>query len=60
MITRKQLQAVRYALADLCGSLQDHNQRHSDSYHDYDGHKESIYDLATAFGLENEVPEDCK
>jgi hypothetical protein len=59
-MTDKQLFAVRCALADLCGALQDFQDRGGDSIHDYRAHKQSIEELAEAFGLEDEVPEDCK
>jgi hypothetical protein len=59
-MTEKQLSAVRCALADLCGALQDYQQRGGDSFHDYRAHQQSIAELAEAFGLEDEVPEDCK
>ncbi len=56
-MTEKQLSAVRCALADLCGSLQACNQQ--DIYaHDWQAHQQSIEELAKAFGLEHEVPED--
>lgn len=57
----KQTYAIRCALADLCGALQDYQQRGSqDSAHDWRAHQQSIIELAEAFGLEDEVPEDCK
>ena len=59
-MTDKQLFAVRCALADLCGALQDYQQRGGDSFHDWDAHSHSINELAAQFGLEDEVPEDCK
>lgn len=59
-MTKRQLFAVRCALADLCGALQDYQQRGGDSFHDYEAHKLTIYQLAEAFGLQDEVPEDCK
>jgi hypothetical protein len=58
-MTEQQLLAVRCALADLCGALQAHEGR--DTWlHDWDAHLQTIEELATAFGLEAEVPEDCK
>jgi len=59
-MTEKQLFAARCALADLCGALQDYKQRGGDSFHDWDAHTQSINELAAQFGLEDEVPEDCK
>ena len=57
-MTEKQLSAVRCALADLCGALQDYQQRGGDSFHDYRAPRLTIEELAEAFGLEHEVPED--
>jgi hypothetical protein len=59
-MTEDQLFAARCALADLCGSLQDYQQRGGDSLHDYEAHRQTITELAEAFGFEDEVPEDCK
>ena len=57
-LTKTQLDAVRCALADLCGALQAHEGR--DTWlHDWDAHLQTIDELAKAFGLEDEVPEDC-
>ena len=56
-MTEKQMTAVRCALADLCGSLQAFEQ--GDMYvHDWEAHLTSILELAIAFGLEDEVPEE--
>ena len=58
-MTDKQMSAVRCALADLCGAIQAHEGR--DTWlHDWDAHLQTIEELAQAFGLEQEVPEDCK
>jgi hypothetical protein len=58
-MTDKQMSAIRCALADLCGALQAHEGR--DTWlHDWDAHLQTIEELAQAFGLEAEVPEDCK
>ena len=60
-MTKKQDYAARCALADLCGALQDYQQRGSpDSFHDWDAHRQTIQELAEAYRLESEVPEDCK
>jgi hypothetical protein len=56
----KQHHAARCALADLCGALQDYQQRGGDSFHDYEAHRLTIKEFAEAFNLEDEVPEDCK
>jgi len=58
-MTKKQDFAARCALADLCGALQAYQQGDMD-LHDWDAHKQTIEDLAEAYRLENEVPEDCK
>ncbi len=58
-MTEKQLSAVRCALADLCGALQAFNQNDI-HIHDWRAHQQSITELAEAFGLEDEVPGDCK
>ena len=58
-MTPEQDLAIACAFADLCGALQDYEQRGSgDSYHDWDAHRQSIADMANAFNLE--TPEDCK
>ena len=58
-MNEKQLSAVRCALADLCGALQAHEGR--DTWlHDWDAHLLTIKELAEAFDLGDEVPEDCK
>ena len=60
-MTERQLFAVRCALADLCGALQDYQLSGSgDSFHDYEAHRLTIKEFAEAFNLEDEVPEDCK
>ena len=60
-MTEAQIFAVRCALADLCGALQDYQQWGSiDSGHDWDSHRQTIHELAEAFDLGDEVPEDCK
>jgi hypothetical protein len=59
-ISMKQHHAARCALADLCGALQDYQQRGGDSFHDYEAHRLTIKEFAEAFNLEDEVPEDCK
>lgn len=56
---RDQADAVLCALADLCGSLQAFQQGDS-RLHDWRAHKLSIQELAAAFGLEEEIPEDCQ
>lgn len=56
-MTEEQLTAIRCALADLCGSLQSFHQ--NDIYsHDWEAHRQTIIELAEAFGLEDEVPEE--
>ena len=57
-MTQDQTNALAYALADLCGSLQAYRSGTS-SHHDWDSHQQSIWDLAKAFGLGSEVPADC-
>ena len=58
-MTEDQLFAVRCALADLCGALQAFQQ--GDMHlHDWDAHQQTIKEFAEEFGLEDEVPEDCK
>jgi hypothetical protein len=60
-MTENQTFAARCALADLCGALQDYQQRGSpDSFHNWDAHRQTIQELAEAFGLGDEVPEDCQ
>lgn len=58
-MTEKQLLAVRCALADLCGAYQamEMGDMHA---HFWAAHHHSIHELAEAFGLEEEVPENCK
>jgi hypothetical protein len=58
-MTEKQLSAVRCALADLCGALQAFNQNDI-HIHDWRAHQQSIAELAEAFDLEDEVPEELK
>jgi hypothetical protein len=53
------LLAVRCALADLCGAYQAMQQGDMHA-HFWAAHHRSINELAEAFGLEAEVPEDCK
>ena len=55
----KQAFAVMCALADLCGALQAYQQSDVEG-HDWKAHKQTIHELAQAFGLEAEVPEDCQ
>ena len=56
-MTGKQLFAVRCALADLCGALQafDQNDIH---VHDWRAHKQTIWDIAEAFNLMDELPKE--
>jgi hypothetical protein len=55
----KQHWAVRCALSDLIGALKAHEEPRLHT-HNWEAHKITINDLADAFGLEDEVPEDCK
>jgi hypothetical protein len=55
----KQHWAVRCALSDLIGALQAHEEPHF-HVHDWEAHKTTINDLADAFGLEDELPEQFK
>jgi hypothetical protein len=59
MKDNKQTSVVMCALADLCGSLQAYQQGNV-SGHDWKAHMQTIHELAQAFGLASEVPEDCK
>ena len=58
-MTEKQLSAVRCALADLCGALQAFGQNDI-HIHDWRAHQQSIAELAEAFDLQDEVPEELK
>ena len=58
-MTEKQLTAVRCALADLCGAYQAMLQGDMHA-HFWAAHHHCINELAEAFGLEDEIPEDCK
>lgn len=59
-MTKEQIQAIRCAFADLCGSLQAFHQ--SDIHvHDWRGHQQSLEDLMEAFPeLELELPDNLK
>lgn len=53
--------AIHCALADLVGAWQAWVADGSgDSLHDWDAHCESIRELAEAFDLTNEIPEELK
>jgi hypothetical protein len=58
-MTEEQMSAVRCALADLCGALQAFNQNDVHT-HDWKAHHQSVNELAEAFGLQDEVPEELK
>ena len=58
-MTKRQDFAARGALADLCGALQAYQQGDM-NIHNWDAHRQTIEDLAEAYRLEDEVPEDCK
>jgi hypothetical protein len=55
---RDQASALVCALADLCGAYQAFKLGDMQA-HDWKAHQTSIIELAEAFGLEEEVPEDC-
>lgn len=60
-LTDLQLLVIRSALADLIGAWQDWNMKGKpDSYHDWDAHVESIWELAREFHLTSEVPEELQ
>lgn len=51
--------AIRCALADLTGAWQAWTQEGCpDSVHDWQSHEQSMLDLANAFDLNNELPEE--
>ena len=47
-MNEKQKQAIKCAYADLCGALQARNQRDIE-IHDWEAHRESIYELENEF-----------
>lgn len=52
-----ELNAVRCALADLIGAYQAHQQNDMHA-HDWKAHLQSIHELAEAFELDSEIPEE--
>ena len=60
-LTKEQLTAVRCAMADLIGVWQTCVRDGAPpSYHDWKAHVQSIYDLADAFDLHSDVPEELE
>jgi hypothetical protein len=58
-MNEQQKLVIRCALADLIGSYQDWTMKGGpDSYHDWESHLETIYDVAKMFDLIDEVPEE--
>jgi hypothetical protein len=58
-MTEKQLLAVRYAFADMCGALQAYRQ--GDIHvHDWEAHWLTIQDMKDAFDFLDPIPEDCR
>ena len=58
-MTDDQLKAIRCALADLTGAWQAMNQGDY-SIHDWESHEATIFELAAAFNLEDELPRELR
>jgi len=60
-MTEYQKSVLRCAIADLTGAWQDWCMQGSpDTNHDWDAHEKTIIELAEAFDLTDELPEELK